>query len=144
MSRLVEVKPGIAASGVGGGGNNGALKEYGERVAKYVPAEVLAFYTGVVQVILTKEGEAGAGFRLAAFAVFFLVAWVATPLWLGRFAQHPASKRPNQVMGFLAFLIWSYAYPAGVFFELGWHEPVAAALLLLSFSFFSGFYQPKE
>jgi hypothetical protein len=147
MSRLVEVKVIRAPSLEGAAAPastesqepRGTLKEYGERVAKFVPAEVLAFYTGAVQLILTHQS---ATFRLVAFAIVGLIALIATPIWLGRFAEHPASKRPNQVMGSIAFIAWAYAYPAGFFYGVGWHEPVVAGLLLLGFTFFSGFYQP--
>jgi len=116
------------------------LKEYGERVAKYVPAEVLAFYIGAVQLIQTHQSST---FRIWAFGAFALAALIATPVWLGMFAENPRSKLPNQLIGGIAFLIWAYAYPAGIVFALGWHDPVAAGLLLLLFTFGIGFYQPK-
>jgi hypothetical protein len=141
MSRLVEVR--IGEEAVQAPSTNEKIKQYGERVAKYVPAEVIAFYMGAVQIISASEGENNATLRLVAFAGAGLLAWIITPIWLGRFAEHPASRRPNQLMGFVAFLIWAYAYPAGFFAEIHWHHPMIAGLLLLVFTLLSGLYQPR-
>ena len=147
MSRLVEGKPkpepGVADLSSNDKTTEDKIKEYGERVAKYVPAEVLAFYSGALQLILTKAGPENATFRLWAFALFALGGLVAVPLWLGKFTTNTAVKRTNQVVASLAFLAWVYAYPAGWFAEMGLHDPVIAGLLLLTFSFVSGFIQPR-
>lgn len=140
MSRLVEVQ--IAHEGVAPAPPpiGEQIKQQGERAAKYVPAEVLAFYMGAIQLI---QLHANPTFRTWTFALAGIFAWVFTPIWLGRFAEHPASRRPNQVMGFIAFAIWAYAYPAGFFFERGWYEPVIAGLALLVFTLLSSYYQPR-
>jgi hypothetical protein len=148
MSRLVELKRIDDTRGKldfesGEGGWQERIKEYGERVAKYVPAEVLAFYSGAVQLILTKEGADQAGFRLWAFAIVGLVAWIGTPFYLGMFTKNPKERHINQLVASAAFGVWAYAYPAGWFTEMGYHDPVIAGLLLIGFSFASGFYQPK-
>jgi hypothetical protein len=127
----------------GEGGWQEKLKEYGERVAKYVPAEVLAFYSGAVQLILTKEGDTHSLFRLRAFAIVGVIAWIGTPFYLGMFTKNRKERRVNQIVASAAFGVWAYAYPAGWFTEMGWHDPVVAGLLLIGFSFASGFYQPK-
>lgn len=149
MSRLVELKRrdetrGEAEFAAGGENWQDRVKEYGERVAKYVPAEVLAFYSGAVQLILTKEGEQHQLFRLWAFAIVGIVAWIGTPLYLGTFTDNLKERRINQIIASIAFGVWAYAYPAGWFAEKGWHDPVAAGLALLGFSFVSGFCQFKE
>ncbi len=149
MSRLVEIKHvGKAQRNIEFAGGESSwqdkIKEYGERVAKYVPAEVLAFYSAAMQLILTKEGEEHMMFRLWAFAIFGLIAWIGTPLYLGKFTNNIKERRVNQIMATTAFGIWVYAYPAGWFMEMGWHDPVIAGLLLIIFSFASGFIQPTE
>ncbi|MCX6538404.1 MAG: hypothetical protein NT151_05650 [Acidobacteria bacterium] len=148
MSRLVELKPAEAVpsrfefAGAEAGWQE-RVKEYGERIAKYVPAEVLAFYTAAVELILTKGGIDHRGFRLWAFAVVGLVAWIGTPLYLGMFTKNRRQRRVNQIVASIAFGVWAYSYPAGWFAEQGWHDPVVGGLLLLFFSFASGFYQPR-
>lgn len=74
------------------------IKEYGERIAKYVPAEVLAFYSGASQLILTKAGPDNVTFRLWAFSLFGLAGLIAVPVWLGRFTTTTEVKRTNQVV----------------------------------------------
>jgi hypothetical protein len=147
MSRLVEAKPkadaGFADLSSADKSTEEKVKDWGERVAKYVPAEVLAFYTGALQLILTKSGSENASFRLWATGIFGLIAWATVPLWLGRFSSDARVKRTNQIVGSIAFGAWAYAYPAGWFTEMGWHEPVIAGLLILTVSFASGFIQPK-
>lgn len=148
MSRLVELKRGEETRGgaefaAGEGGWQEKLKEYGERVAKFVPAEVLAFYTGAVQLIIVKEGDQHAVFRLWAFAIVGLIAWIGTPFYLAMFTNNRKERLVNQFVASVAFGVWAYAYPAGWFVEVGWHDAVVAGLLLIGFSFASGFYQPK-
>jgi hypothetical protein len=150
VSRLVEAQP-RAEAARGAATFRGTqtsvqqrVKDYGERVAKFVPAEVLAFYSCSVQLIMTKTGPANGEFRLWAFSIVGVIGWVATPIWLGTFSSDPATRRPNQIMGFIAFLIWAYAYPAGVFSELGIYDPVVGGLVLLTFTLLSGFFQPRK
>ena len=149
MSRLVELKRidkrWAAAEFAGGeGSRQDKFKDYGERVAKYIPAEVIAFYFAAVQLILTKEGNDHAMFRLWACGIVGIIAWIGTPLYLGMFTNIPKERRVNQLVASTAFGVWAYAFPAGWFMEMGWHDPVVAGLMLLSFSFASGLYQPKE
>ena len=70
MGRLVEArsrKSTVAgATFVSGEKRDAPLKEYAERIAKYVPAEVLAVYASAVQLISTKD--AGTPARLWLFA----------------------------------------------------------------------------
>jgi len=149
MSRLVEIKQidemrGPPESAGSGSDWQQQLQDYGERVAKYVPVEVLAFYSVAVQLILTKEGDNHLLFRLWAFAIIGLIAWIGTPLYLSMYSKNPKERLVNQCVASVAFGVWAYAYPAGWFAEKGWHDPVIAGLLLTLFTFLSGLIQPKE
>ncbi len=78
------------------------LKEYGERVAKYIPAEVLAFYTGATQLILAKEGDAHKLLRLWLFGIIGLIAWFGTPALLGTYSKEVAIRvEGDQIRGFI-------------------------------------------
>ena len=147
MSRLVEAKPAATRRSAAAAGGPGAveqtLKDYGERLAKYVPAEVLTFYTTAVQLTLAKDGPEQAPFRLWVFGIVALLGLVGTPVWLGRYSGQPSEKRTNQVMGTIAFVAWMYSYPAGLFTELGFHDPVIAGLSLTFFIFLTAFVAPK-
>ncbi len=148
MSRLVELKPKAPTSNLqlegAPDGLQQKLKDYGERVAKFIPAEILAFYTAAVQLILTKEGPQHATFRLWGFAIVGVIAWIITPIYLSIFGTDPRQVRINQVVGSIAFGVWAYAYPAGWFAEAHLHDPVPAGILLLLFTLISGMYQPRE
>lgn len=121
-----------------------SLKEYGERLAKYIPAEVLAFYTSAAQLIMAKDGDAHKTFRLWSFAILGLIAWFGTPTLLGIYSNDPKTKRANRIVGFIAFAIWAYAYPTGWFVEMKLYDPVCGGLLLLVFTFAIAFYVPKK
>ena len=118
------------------------LSDYAERVAKYVPAEVLAFYGAAVNLIATVP-ESARTKRLWFYGIVLLVFWIGTPFWLAQFQGTQSVKRTNQVVGFGAFLVWAYAYPAGWFKDMAWHDPVGAGLALILFTFVSAFVRPK-
>lgn len=153
MSRLVEAKPKptqrrvtdpTAADMSSGGDPWQKVKDYGERVAKYIPAEVIAFYTAATQLILMASANEEKPLRLWLFGIFGLIAWIGTPLLLGRYSNDPRTRIPNQVVGFLAFAVWAYAYPAGWFAEMGLYKPLIGGLLLLLFTFGIAFYTPTR
>jgi hypothetical protein len=149
MSRLVEPRPKqykLASAAAPGAEPppppKDTLRDYAERVAKYVPAEVLAFYGAAVNVVGTVP-DAEKVRRLWYYGVALVIFWIGAPLWLGRFTDNLSCRRTNQVMGFSAFAVWAYAYPAGWFKDMGWHDPVAAGLALIVFTFASAFVTPK-
>jgi hypothetical protein len=118
------------------------INEYAERVAKFVPVEVLAFYVAALNVISTTPQD-NKQKRLWLFGFVGLFFWIATPLWLGRFSKVTNVKVINQIMGIIAFGIWAYAYPAGWFVERGYYDPIVAGLVLILFTFTSAFISPK-
>ena len=50
MGRLVDLRP-AKGTPKGAGGGKADISEIMERVAKYVPAEVIAFYSGVILLV---------------------------------------------------------------------------------------------
>src|SRR5258708_3696745 len=104
MSRLVEAKvksPRGSADLASGGDPWQGIKEYGERVAKYIPAEVVAFYTTATDLILTKEGDTHKALRLLCFAIVGIIAWIGTPAYLSIYSKDPKTRTPNQIIGFI-------------------------------------------
>ncbi len=144
MARLVErrQKPASDAADLSARKQNG-LNEWGERVAKYIPAEILTFYTAAVSLIAAYDLTAQATKRLWLFAVAGLVFWLLTPFWLGRFSKDKSVKITNQIVGFIAFGLWAYAFPAGWFKDMGLYDPILAGVLLILFAGVSGFITPK-
>jgi hypothetical protein len=148
MSRLVEPKlpkeRTLAADMAGGGDAQKTINEIGERIAKYVPAEILALYTSAVSLIATANAKDAATKRLWLFGLAGLFFLIVTPLWLGRFSDNANIKRTNQLMGLAAFAVWAYAFPAGWFHDRGLYDPIIAGLLLIVFTVISAFVTPKR
>ncbi len=116
MGRLVEAQPRkVAIAGatlVNAADPHAAIKEYGERVAKYVPGEVLAVYASAVQLISTKD--AGTPVRLWLFAAVAALCAIITPMYLGRFSMPEtivtaAIEDDVDVIG-LSCHSWEYLY----------------------------------
>jgi len=134
MSRIVEAK--VITKGAGKL-TAGEPKEYLERIAKYIPAEIVAAY-------LAANGFAESApdsRKLALFALIFLVCLACTPWYITRFGETRKAKIVNALVASAAFVVWSYAL-GGVFKQLGWHEPTTASVILILFSLISGRIQP--
>jgi len=117
MGRLVErrQKPAPGAADLSGRKTESALNEWGERVAKYIPAEILTFYTAAVSLIGAYDPTAQGSKWLWLFGIAGFVFWLLTPFWLGRFSKDKSVRITNQIIGFVAFGLWAYAFPAGWF-----------------------------
>src|SRR5215467_3084540 len=119
MSRLVRVPREVA----GGNGGEDALTTYVgdgylERIAKYVPAETLAFSI-FINAILDQAVKTGG--KLTAMAGFPVV---------------------NAFVSFLAFPVWSYAIGNVAFHD--YRDGNLAAIVLVSFSLLSGLVTPRS
>lgn len=121
--------------------NQGA-KDYLERIAKYVPAEILAAYLTLLPVIsATTEGQAGV--RIALQLITFLACLGLTPLYFRFMAQPGEPKRLHMAVSTLAFLVWAY-YQGGIFETWGLYHAGAAAVLLVMYSLVSGLVAPSQ
>ncbi|MCW0216957.1 MAG: hypothetical protein OJI67_01430 [Prosthecobacter sp.] len=151
MSRLVEppIKKKISAYENTGAAMTGSAaretwREQGERVAKYIPADVLALYTAAINLISTQEGPDHLHLRLWLGGIVFLTCLICTPIWIGGYTKNVKVAKVNQIISTLAFALWAYAFPLGPFFDLGWHNSVIAGLLTLFFAFFAMRIYPSE
>jgi hypothetical protein len=126
---------------VRGGGlaraTDNSVKDYFERVAKYVPSEVLAAYLTLVGVI----ANAPMPRRLWLDLVSFLVGLVMTPIYLAKMADKNEPKRLHLVIASVAFVVWSYSLK-GIFEDLRWYESITASVALVLFSLISGAFYP--
>lgn len=141
MSRLVRGKrPG--ASAFAGRPRGEAAREYGERVAKYVPAEIIAVYLTLTPVILSGTDD-GTTRRTVLLAVVLGVGVVLTPVYLLRFAEEGAPKVLHLVIATIAFVVWAYGI-GGFFTDIGWYDAVVAAVVVGLFSLVSGAFVPTQ
>lgn len=112
------------------------LKEYGERVAKYVPAEIVAAY------IAANGAATGANNAGLLFTVIFAACIVCTPVYITRFATTTKEAWTNGVLATLAFIVWAYATGGGLIAYLDWYDPAAGSVILVVFTLVSGAIEP--
>jgi len=120
---------------------------YLERIAKYVPAEMLAFSI-FINAILDQTVKTGgkltsmAGFPVTTIAVIaFVACWICAPLFVWYVRQKGDAWVVNALVSFLAFPIWSYAIGNVAFQD--YRDGNLAAILLVSFSLLSGLVTPR-
>jgi hypothetical protein len=155
MSRLVRIP--AESSGIIGldeqvlGGVNktepSATDGYLERVAKYVPSEVLAFFI-VINAILNQVVQAGGKSALMAGISVMVVAQAAlvvstvlVPLFVWYVREKGDAWVVNAVVSTLAFPFWAYALGATAFVE-HWDGNLAA-IMLATFTVVSGLVSPR-
>jgi len=121
-------------------GNSAAtdVKEYFDRVAKYVPAEVVAAY-------ISANGAATLARNPGIlFILIFVACLVCTPVYITRFTNTPKEAWINSVMAIAAFIVWAYATGAGLFYYAGWYDAPTASVILALFTLVSGAVQPVK
>jgi hypothetical protein len=120
---------------------------YLERMAKYVPAEIVAF-SMVINAILDQAVKAGgknaamAGFPVTSIAIGALVvAFVLTPLFCWYVRQEGDAWIINTIVSMAAFPFWAYLMGAVAFADH--HDGNLAAILVLTFTVVSGLISPR-
>jgi len=163
MGRLVRIPrrassaidPAIAGVLDGVPGMGGELPPYAvfeqdnylERIAKYVPAEVLAFSV-FINAILDQAIKTGGkdammgGVPVMTIALVALAAGtVLAPFFMWYVHEDGDAWITNAFVSFLAFPFWSYALGAVAFTE--YRDGNLAAILLASFTVVSGLIKPR-
>jgi hypothetical protein len=120
----------------------GQNETYPERVAKYVPGEVVAAYLAAIQVIGASKG--GRFDACTLYEISFFVCLVATPVYLLLLGKPQEPRVLHAIVSTGAFVVWAYAL-GGIFVPACWnlHDATAAALLLIGFTLLSGLVKPK-
>lgn len=174
MGRLVRathivekrIEPEGRAEGVDGTADDGSpetkqdVKQQGdtylERVAKYVPAEVVAFFIFASAILkqskedLTLKGAKAEGLTIADLPLdkvgvaVFMLAWLCVPIYLWRQARAGDATFVNAAMSTAVFPIWCYAVD-GVGVGTVFHVPYdghLASIVLGAASLLSGLIAP--
>jgi len=149
MSRLVKAIPagsnrkGLVAQMASARGSTPA-KEYWERVAKYIPSEIIAAFIAINCSLANSEPNLKYWLSLANL----IMCAIFTPIYLGLAANKNEPKKTQQIVSFFAFIIWSYAISGegGIYGNSGWHifHSEIASFLIIAFSLFSGWIIPKQ
>lgn len=143
MSRLVRV-PGAADRSEGAASPDNYL----ERLAKYVPGEVLAFFLFINVILEQAQKSGGDGARMAGLPVTvvaqgaLVVGLVLTPLFVWYVRQKGDAWLTNAVVSTLAFPFWAYALGAVAFAD--YWDGNLAAILLATVTVFSGLISPPR
>jgi len=120
---------------------------YLERIAKYVPAEVLAFFV-FINVILEQAVKTGgqaaamAGVPVTTVAQgALMVGLVLTPMFVWYVREDGDAWITNAFVSTLAFPFWAYALGAVAFTD--YWDGNLAAILLATFTVVSGLISPR-
>jgi hypothetical protein len=137
----------VLGPGLGGEGAVSPGDNYLERIAKYVPGEVLAFFI-FINVILEQAVKTGgktammAGVPVTTVAQGALVVGlILTPFFIWYVREEGDAWLTNAFVSTLAFPFWAYALGA-VTFDDHWDGNLAA-ILLATFTVVSGLIAPR-
>src|SRR6185437_12866282 len=124
-----------------------ASDNYLERIAKYVPAEVLAFslfINSILEQAVRTGGKTAmmAGFPVTSIALGALfVGCLLTPMFVWYVREEGDAWLTNAIVSTLAFPFWAYAMNAVAFAD--YRDGNFAAILLATFTACSGLIAPR-
>lgn len=137
MGRLVTAKPRGAESFA-----DKDKDDYLERVVKYIPAEIVAAYVAVQNILDTQGCKVPQSWWYGLYLIFV----VLTPAYLYTRRTKGEPYMLHLAIATAAFVIWSYALTNcakfGVF-SLEMYDAKLAAVALIMFSLIAGILQPK-
>jgi len=112
------------------------IKEYFDRVAKYIPGEVVAAYISANGIAALSRNPG------TLFTLIFAACVVCTPFYITRFTSTRKEAWTNSVMAVAAFIVWAYATGGGLVRYLGWYDAPTASVILVLFTLVSGAVVP--
>ena len=140
MNRLVEPRPKGSKTRLLGSTTGDS---YLERVAKYVPAEIVAAYLAIIGFAVNVSSG-----KTLAMILAFAVCLVATPLYLWRMGKGSTVKAVHLIVSSIAFVVWAFAVSgAGGIFGvdgLNIYDPSWASIMLVIFTLGSGLIEPRS
>ena len=140
MSRLVEARPRGARAF--GGNATQDIKDYFDRVARYVPSEILAAYLTLLPIVIGTT-KADPTIRITLLAVILFGLGLLNIPYLLRAALPHQPKRKHIIVSTLAYLTWTYSI-GGLWTDLGVYREAVAAILIVFMSLGSGLVIPYE
>jgi len=133
MGRLITPLPRVGLTqGVGQQADSAA-----ERIVKYIPAEVVAFYLAALGIIQTVPDDQAAK-KNGAYLVALIVGLIAAPLYIAILGRKDQPGKWLMIgWSIPAFLVWAYNL-GGMFKVWEIHEPWIGSLLLLTITLVAG------
>jgi len=126
--------------------------DYPTRMAKYVPAEVVAFYLAADK-LFTKASDLTGLDRADAFVQkylyyfavgIFVIALIGTPFYYRQMATNNEPWRVQAGIATVAFAVWAYAVQGGIYSQAGLYSTAIASFLVLVWTFGAGFVKPGQ
>ena len=108
------------------------------RIAKYIPAEIVALYLGAKGIVPVGEPD-----RMTIVCIIFWVCLALTPIYLAVATREPG-KGPlwlQVLLATIAFPIWTLAIGGGCF-ALAENRQFIASLILMLVTFIFGLIKP--
>ena len=136
MGRLVTPKE---FSTKGRGLSTNEPDKFGDRIAKFIPAETLTAYVGIQSVVADES-------KAKWWMPVFILLVIGTPLYIRWAAKKNEPWVLHAIIATGAFLIWSYAlHTEGKYspWPEKFHDPILGGVLLILYSFFVGLLAPK-
>lgn len=112
-----------------------------EALAKFVPAEILAFYVPIVPAIsLLRNPDWIPWFHWLAF----LLAWILVPIYFIWVAEGDRRRVRQALVSTLAFPIWAYVTNRTIGPLAPWYEDALGVIVMLLFSLATAFLLPRR
>ena len=108
-------------------------QEYFEKIAKLIPAEIIAAYIAIVGLIPAINDPKT---ELIVLAVVFALGVVGTPIYLRSMAEKGQPIKMHLVLSTIAFVVWGYSISGYLIPEI--HNAAIASIILIVFSVISG------
>jgi len=103
--------------------------DYGARLLKYIPAEIVAVYLTLDRIANSATGQLPIEPTLWTV---FLILVIATPLFLWRVTN--VRKGSQLAISTASFAVWVFAM-GGPFYYLAWYRPIEGAITLPLYTF---------
>jgi hypothetical protein len=122
--------------------SGGGLKDYAERVAKYVPAEIIAAYLFLVPIITatTRPDLFRKGLLLVVLLGLGIFNW---PYMAAQAKKDQQPARDQCIVSTFAFAAWTYSI-GGFWTEVGLYQVAVGALLLAAVTLIGGLVIPTK
>jgi hypothetical protein len=139
MGRLVKPKI-VSSAGRATSAGRDEGESYAERVAKYIPAEVVAVYMSLTGILKAVENDDS--LKLGAAWFVFALGLIATPLYLTRMRRPQSGEGWQLVLATVSFALWAYTL-GGPFETLSFYRPWLGSLAVGIWTFLAGRHDPK-
>jgi hypothetical protein len=111
-----------------------AAAEYGEKIAKLIPSEVLAGYLALVGLVPSIKS---ASLHRPVYFSVFVFCLIITPVYLNYQALRGKPRLVHLLISSAAFPIWAYAMSGSVVIP-SLYDPALASILMIVFTLVSG------